>query len=185
MVGTMGGLVFTNQDASLGKELWTSDGTAKGTRLAQDIAPGPGDSLPKEYTELGTRLFFLADDRATGYEPWAVHTAILFRQPARAIQDMKTDVKTLKLGSVQETSLLQKLDAAAQAFSGGRIPQALDALLRFKIAVREQTPRWISEAMAADLIQFAEEGMELLRHPDADAGALPKPGPAPRYYANQ
>ena len=39
-------LFFVSRDAEHGEELWTSDGTAAGTRLARDINPGPDGSSP-------------------------------------------------------------------------------------------------------------------------------------------
>ena len=38
-------LLFTGFDSAHGKELWTSDGTAAGTKLLKDIAPGPTWSM--------------------------------------------------------------------------------------------------------------------------------------------
>src|SRR3712207_9202033 len=51
-------------------ELWLSDGTDAGTRLVEDIAPGGDGSLAGELTDVDGTLFFVANDRISGYELW-------------------------------------------------------------------------------------------------------------------
>jgi ELWxxDGT repeat protein len=63
-------LIFPATDGVHGTELWISDGSAKGTRLLQDIAPGAATSAPDELAVLNGRLFFSADDGDHGREPW-------------------------------------------------------------------------------------------------------------------
>lgn len=41
-LGTTGSFLFAATDATSGRELWISDGTAAGTSLVKDIVPGPG-----------------------------------------------------------------------------------------------------------------------------------------------
>jgi ELWxxDGT repeat protein len=53
-----------------GMELWTSDGTAQGTRLVQDILPGPSWSTPQDLTVAGESLYFSAHDGEHGRELW-------------------------------------------------------------------------------------------------------------------
>lgn len=53
----------------LGEELWTSDGTAEGTRLVKDIYPGSLDASPSLMTNLGDRFFLLANDE-DGFGLW-------------------------------------------------------------------------------------------------------------------
>ena len=61
-------LFFTADDGVNGKELWVSDGTAKGTQLLLDINPGTRDdgsaysSNASGFTEFNDKLFFSADD---------------------------------------------------------------------------------------------------------------------------
>ena len=57
---------FVADDGVAGVELWKSDGTAAGTVLVKDIRPGPGGSEPRWLTAAGGRLFFTADDGASG-----------------------------------------------------------------------------------------------------------------------
>lgn len=67
------GLVYfagTNGDSGL--ELWSTDGTAAGTRLVADIHPGSGSSGPNTFTPLGDRLFFGATDGTRGFELWVL-----------------------------------------------------------------------------------------------------------------
>lgn len=159
-----GGLLFSGWDPDHGHELWRSDGTPQNTGLAQDIAviPGFSDSRPQKFIEMGTRTFFLADDGVAGIEPWVARTAILLNQPERAIQDLADEVKGLGLEKGLRASLLAKLDAAARALSEDRLADARTALEVFSNHVNVLTPRWISEAAAAGLREFAEETAGLL-----------------------
>lgn len=70
-----GKLFFSAQDDVHGRELWTSDGTAEGTRLVADIRPGspygyPGNSDPAYLTAVNGLLFFTARDASHGRELW-------------------------------------------------------------------------------------------------------------------
>ena len=62
-------IFFAATDGVSGLELWTSDGTAQGTHLAADIAPGPADSNPCELTVMGNRVYFSASG-PQGNELW-------------------------------------------------------------------------------------------------------------------
>jgi ELWxxDGT repeat protein len=72
-------LYFTADDGLNGRELWQSDGTASGTVLVQDIAPGAAASNPADITSLATRqgtyTFFTANDGNTGMELWLIPPA--------------------------------------------------------------------------------------------------------------
>lgn len=70
-----GRLYFRARDSggmAHGMELWTSDGTAEGTQLLQDIAPGPSWSNPRELVVTGGDLdiYFTAHDGEHGREVW-------------------------------------------------------------------------------------------------------------------
>jgi ELWxxDGT repeat protein len=71
-----GRLVFQAEDGTNGNELWVTDGTANGTTLIKDIAPGsiygsPYSSSPSYFTALPDgRLVFQAYDFASGQELW-------------------------------------------------------------------------------------------------------------------
>lgn len=53
-----------------GQELWTSDGTAAGTRRVEEISPGTHGSYPQSFAAVDGRLYFAADDGETGLELW-------------------------------------------------------------------------------------------------------------------
>jgi ELWxxDGT repeat protein len=74
-----GHVLFGASDGVSGMELWQSDGTAAGTYLEQDIAPGPAHSNPTELTTIsqgfsvggsGTTIYFAADNGVNGRELW-------------------------------------------------------------------------------------------------------------------
>ena len=52
------GVLFTGFDVAHGYELWSTDGTAAGTGLLQDIAPGPDSSTPNQYLTWNGRTLF-------------------------------------------------------------------------------------------------------------------------------
>jgi len=58
-------------DASTGVELWRCDGTAAGTALVVDLAPGRESGLRDfEVVGAGNRLFLSGNDGVVGLEPW-------------------------------------------------------------------------------------------------------------------
>lgn len=64
-----GSLWFGADDGgSLGRELWSSDGTAAGTSLFADLSPGVFDSTPLDLVVVGDQLFFSAFDQFFGRE---------------------------------------------------------------------------------------------------------------------
>lgn len=83
MVGRLndGRALFTATDATVGRELWVTDGTAIGTSLVKDINPLttvnnsgpalPAGSNPSNFKALGDgRFAFTASDGLTGTELW-------------------------------------------------------------------------------------------------------------------
>jgi len=53
------GVVFQMNSLAYGPELWTSDGTAGGTRLLKDILPGSAGSHPREPKQVGNKVAFV------------------------------------------------------------------------------------------------------------------------------
>ena len=63
-------LYFAAWDAAAGDELWTSDGTAAGTKRLKDLNPGTAGASPANFAAAGGKLVFTADDGA-GRKLWA------------------------------------------------------------------------------------------------------------------
>ena len=65
---------FAGTDPEHGTELWVTDGTAEGTRLVRDIAPGPASGLVVR-DPLGAwlegKLYFFGTDGEHGYQLWS------------------------------------------------------------------------------------------------------------------
>ena len=60
-------IFFTTWAGGKGFELWRTDGTATGTQLVKDIAPGSESSYPSELTNVNGTLFFAAQDGTYSY----------------------------------------------------------------------------------------------------------------------
>jgi ELWxxDGT repeat protein len=58
-------LYFSADDNTGSNELWSSDGTSKGTSMISDYVGGPGNSSPTNLTVSGGKLFFLASPSPT------------------------------------------------------------------------------------------------------------------------
>lgn len=58
LTSAAGRLFFVTADPEHGEELWTSDGTAAGTRMVRDINPGAADSTPSGLSPADDRLLF-------------------------------------------------------------------------------------------------------------------------------
>ena len=78
-------ILFSGWDAARGHELWTSDGTAEGTRLLKNLCPGPCDGGPGRFRVVLDRVLF---STATG-ELWETDgtTAGTVRLAARQPED--------------------------------------------------------------------------------------------------
>ena len=70
-----GAAFFRAEDATGGQELWRSDGTAAGTRLAADIRPGTDSGAPKGLLNHQGKIYFNASNGTDGKELW-IHKVI-------------------------------------------------------------------------------------------------------------
>ncbi|WP_426752070.1 ELWxxDGT repeat protein [Myxococcus sp. Y35] len=67
-----GRVVFYAFDEAHGHELWVSNGQPSGTRLLQDIRPGPASSYPQDLIRAGDFIYFTALDDVHGREIWVL-----------------------------------------------------------------------------------------------------------------
>ena len=65
-------IVFFPRDLESGVEPWATDGTVEETFRLADIAPGPVSSQPSGAIVAGNHVYFIANDRQTGRELWAI-----------------------------------------------------------------------------------------------------------------
>ncbi|WP_167546952.1 ELWxxDGT repeat protein [Stieleria maiorica] len=63
-----GRVYFVVNDATMGEELWSSDGTSAGTAMVQDLNGGNVGSDPRDLTAFNGRVYFSADDGVSGRE---------------------------------------------------------------------------------------------------------------------
>ena len=70
LVGADTFAVLAGETPAAGEELWVTDGTALGTGLLRDIYPGEYPSTPRQFTRLGNRIVFSAEDEEHGLELW-------------------------------------------------------------------------------------------------------------------
>ena len=61
-------LYFSGFNQGTGNELYVTDG--KKVRMLADLNPGAGSSMPGYFTQVGSNLFFYADDGVHGQEMW-------------------------------------------------------------------------------------------------------------------
>ena len=62
--------VFSADNGEDGRELWVTDGTAAGTFMVRDIAPGASGSDPDGFMAVGDLVYFRADRTEFGSELW-------------------------------------------------------------------------------------------------------------------
>jgi ELWxxDGT repeat protein len=70
LTNVAGTLFFNADDGIHGQELWSSDGTAPGTQLVQDLNPGEESSFPQYLANVGGTLFLQASNPSRGAELW-------------------------------------------------------------------------------------------------------------------
>jgi ELWxxDGT repeat protein len=71
-----GSLYFTVNSYRIGTELWTSDGTARGTGVLEDLYRGQEGSYPSDLTASRGILYFIAEDARHGSEVFRVVGAV-------------------------------------------------------------------------------------------------------------
>ncbi|MFN5193975.1 MAG: hypothetical protein ACK5E6_06055, partial [Cyanobacteriota bacterium] len=68
-------LYFSYDDGVNGRELWQSDGTAAGTRLAADVNGRSLPASPRQLTDVNGKLYFTADNGVNGRGLYELNTA--------------------------------------------------------------------------------------------------------------
>ena len=63
-------VVFVAYTATLGEEVWVTDGTSIGTALVKDIHAGPSSSNASYFALLDNKVYFRATDNNDNYELW-------------------------------------------------------------------------------------------------------------------
>ncbi|MBI5852983.1 MAG: hypothetical protein HZB39_18390 [Planctomycetes bacterium] len=74
-LGSSSRIVFSAADPASGRELWTSDGTATGTRMLDEIAAGPTSTNPEWLVRAGDAIWFRYDDPRVGSELFVLRLA--------------------------------------------------------------------------------------------------------------
>lgn len=72
LVGSGPRLFFQGCEPDTGCELWVSDGSGDGTRLAHELAPGRSSSNPRPIAATATALFFTAGEGGEARGLWAL-----------------------------------------------------------------------------------------------------------------
>ena len=102
--GRDGMLYFTAVHAERGRELWSTDGTPKGTRLVADFAPGPRSSSPRNWVRVGDdRFWFLAD--VAGETRWMELSVVDLEEISSRSREAAIDFE--KTGRITEAGLVE------------------------------------------------------------------------------
>ena len=101
-------LFFAGKNDSLGRELWTTDGTVNGTFVVINAAAGTDNSDPEDLVDINGVLFYTCDDRVHGRELWRVDTAQLALNLPNGIEEQKENSRfVLYPNPVSQTLFLQ------------------------------------------------------------------------------
>jgi ELWxxDGT repeat protein len=113
--------------ASVGTELWVSDGTRRGTRVVRDIRPGPASSAPRKLTPHGDELLFLANDGVHGLQVW--RTDSKGRRTVRLTDVRAQNVgRPVQCGSTVYFTAKDRRGSELWARSGHRVRRVVDLL---------------------------------------------------------
>ena len=129
-----GSVFFAGADAD-GSELWKTDGTPQGTLRVKDIRPGPAGSVPQNFLQVGSTLYFTADNGVDGRELW------------------KTD------GTEAGTAMVKNI-----SFAGGSSPGRFTPIgnkLLFTTTVGGGNQLWATEGTDVGTVQLAGSVPEL------------------------
>ncbi|MGH9360716.1 MAG: ELWxxDGT repeat protein, partial [Thermoanaerobaculia bacterium] len=95
-VAAMGGrLYFGADDGRHGYELWRSDGSAAGTHLVRDLAPGRASSYAQRLLAAADRVYFLAAEHRTRFGLWRSDGTATGTRPVPVGSTLLADALTL------------------------------------------------------------------------------------------
>lgn len=84
-----GSIYFEHNDGVHGSELWTTDGTAAGTRLVQDLNPGSASASPQTITATANGVYFNSCNVGNGglfkYDPMLPPVATIEGTPTASV----------------------------------------------------------------------------------------------------
>ena len=128
-VGFDGRHLFVTNSREEGAELWVSDGTAAGTRRLADICPGACSSDPRNFSVVGDRLYFDADDGIHGREPWMLRAGS--DQP-ELLADMMPGIESSNPGVIRAVGMTSSFPAELRTLFVGKRPDVGRELFRIE-----------------------------------------------------
>lgn len=168
-------LYFPANDGESGSELWRTDGTAAGTFLLKDIAPGPGSTAIGPVAQLNQTLLFFtasADGRALWKSQGTTASTVLVKefpgvlqasisQPAAVGAQLFFFVDSADRtelwrtdGAAEGTVLIQQFPPELEPAVEPRLIGVNDSLFFTLRTDNETTGLWKSDAMGASLIHL-------------------------------
>ena len=184
------GAFFSGRTEDGGQELWFTDGTAAGTHLVRDIAPGPRNSIPEHFAVSQSGLaYFAATTYETGTELWITDgttsgTRLLVDLRVGAANTSPYNLQSFDDGVIFQTRELGGVWYASSAGAvqlsepGGGFGYAdvvvTDDSIFFNRPLRNRAELWLSDGTTAGTrLVFGDEnpfGISDVRNPAVASG---------------
>lgn len=173
-------LYFVSDTEPYGRELWHTDGTGAGTKLARDIRPETAgesaDSDPDSMISYGGHVFFRANDGTHGYELWhsdgTVRGTIMLNDFAAAGSSVAMPFAAIggRVLSASRDPVSSRWSVASVAIPGPSRPERPMLEHGFDTGVsrndnntQKNQPEFIGEAMAGATVRLYADGVEVGR----------------------